>query len=141
MRYPLIVVCAWAMLQWTVVGALGVSDNMARCYPADTRRAVTDLRRVAGWNDFYDSYKRYSRCDAGRVAEEYSYALGRLLAREWKDVNLLLRLAVSDPAFKQFVLKHIDENVPEEESQVIIRNAREQCPSDGEWLCKAIVDY
>lgn len=115
-------------------------DN-PKCNPSDSRRAIDDLRHVAGWNAFNDAYKRYSQCDVGRVAEGYSYALGRLLAHEWKGVDLLLQLTASDPDFKQFVLRHIDENIPEEESQLIIRNAREQCPPGGEWLCKAIVDY
>lgn len=141
MRCLRAVACALVLLCGIARGISFAFVDNPKCNPSDSRRAIDDLRHVAGWNAFHDAYKRYWQCDAGRVAEGYSYALGRLLAQEWKSVDLLLRLTDSDPDFKQFVLKHIDENIPEEESQLIIRNAREQCPSGGEWLCKAIVDY
>lgn len=140
-RRLVMIACTFVTFCWVAGGFSAVFANKPQCYAGDIKRAVNALRYVANWDGFYDSYKRFGRCDRGQVAEEYSYALGRLLAHEWKRVDLLLQFASSDVDFKQFVLKHIDENVPEEESQVIIRNAREQCPPDGEWLCKAIVDY
>jgi hypothetical protein len=96
---------------------------------------------VQDWKAFYHLYKRVGGCDHGKLSQEYSYALSRLLAHHWGEVGSLLGLAAADKEFKEFVLRHIDEDMPEEESQAILRNSRQHCPPDGEWLCKAIVDY
>jgi hypothetical protein len=56
-------------------------------------------------------------------------------------VDVLIRLAAGDKGFQAFILRHIDENIPDEEGQLIVRNCREHPPRNGEWLCKAVVDY
>jgi len=118
--------------------------------PAETRRTCTtpeakqarlEAGRLQDWQSIYGSFKRFGGCDHGKVGEEYSYAVSRLLAHDWEHVDVLLQLAAKDREFKQFVLQHVDENFPEEEAQLIIRNSRQRCPIGGEWLCRAIVDY
>jgi len=105
------------------------------------KQAQREVRHIVDWDGLHNSFKRFGQCDSGHLEEEYSYTLGRLLARNWSQVDALLELADADPDFKRFILKHIDENIPEEQAQIITRNARNHCPEHGEWLCKAIVDY
>src|SRR5690348_2331868 len=111
------------------------------CTTAEARHARYEASHLEHWDKAYESFKRFGRCDQGQVAEEYSYAVGRLLAYDWNQVELLLHFSAEDQEFKEFVLRHIDENIPEEETQLIIRNAQQRCPSDGDWLSKSIVDY
>ena len=111
------------------------------CTPAEVKKARREVSRLQDWNAVYDSFKHFPRCDRGRLAEEYSYAVSRLLAHDWADLAILLSLAANDQSFKAFVLQHLDENIPEEEAQLIVRNSRQHCPTEGEWLCKAIADY
>lgn len=115
----------------------------AQQYPCGgrSRQIIGELKRVQDWDSFHNSFERFGSCDRARIAEEYSYSIGRLLSQHWADVDVLLRLAAGDKAFKAFILRHIDENIPEEEGQVIVRNCRERPPVNGEWLCKAVVDY
>jgi len=113
---------------------------------ADTCRArsryiISEIKKVQDWNAFHKSFERFGSCDRARIAEEFSYAIGRLLSQHWGDVDVLVRLATEDKAFKAFILRHIDENIPEEEGQLLVRNCREHPPVNGEWLCKAVVDY
>jgi hypothetical protein len=117
------------------------AEKTKTCSGDESIRARRDAARLKDWQGVLTSFRQFGICDSGRVAEEYSYAISRLLAHDWDHVGVLLELASSDPAFQQFVLRHINENFPEEEAQSIIRNAREHCPEDGKWLCKAIVDY
>ena len=129
-------------------GALGMllvtnsyADKAKTCRTDESVRARRDAAHVKDWNSILTSFRQFGMCDSGRVAEEYSYAISRLLAQDWDHVGVLLQLAGNNEAFKQFVLRHINENFPEEEAQSIVRNAREHCPENGKWLCKAIVDY
>ena len=127
-------------LAWTLATALpAVSANP--CASAESRRVRREVGHLQDWQSLYRSFKRLESCDRGNVAEEYSYAISRLLAHHWEQVDVLLGLAAEDLEFKQFVLRHIDENIPEEEAQRIVNNSRQRCPAEGEWLCRAIVDY
>lgn len=127
-----------------IVG-FGTRNNFAEkakaCSADEAARARRDAAHLKDWNNLLTSFRKFGTCDSGRVAEEYSYAISRLLAHDWDHVGVLLELAGNDEAFKQFVVRHINENFPEEEAQSIVRNAREHCPENGKWLCRAIVDY
>ena len=128
------------LLSLTMAIALpGESANT--CASSESRRARREAGHLQDWQSVYRSFKRFESCDRGNVAEEYSYAISRLLAHHWEQVDVLLGLAAEDLEFKQFVLRHIDENIPEEEAQLIVNNSRQRCPAEGEWLCRAIVDY
>jgi len=112
-----------------------------KCPSVEAKRARIEAGHLQDWNGVYNSFKRYGFCDSGEVAEEYSYTVSRLLAHHWNDIESLLRLAAGDEEFKNFILRHINEDIPEEEAQLIINNSRQHCPADGKWLCTAIVDY
>jgi hypothetical protein len=130
-------------LAWMVSTAIADSASESRkpCFPSEMKQARGEVSRIVDWEGLHNSFKRFGQCDSGRLEEEYSYTLGRLLAHDWNRVDALLELTETDPDFKRFILKHIDENIPEEEAQIITRNARNNCPQHGDWLCKAIVDY
>jgi hypothetical protein len=111
------------------------------CSGDKAKQAATDVEQLKDWNSVYRSFKRFEPCDEGTVAEQFSYSIGTLLAKEWSNLPSLLRLAALDPEFQQFVIRHIDENIPEEEAQRIVSNSRKRCPVGGEWLCKSVADY
>lgn len=117
------------------------AQSAKACAAAESKRARREAGHLEDWPSVYRSFKRFESCDRGNVAEEYSYAISRLLAHHWEQVDVLLGLAADDVEFKQFVLRHIDENIPEEEAQLIVNNSRQRCPAEGKWLCRAIVDY
>jgi len=115
----------------------------AQANPCTTRarHVINDLKSIQNWESFHSSFERFRSCDRARIAEEFSYTISRLLARHWDDVEELIRLSGEDKDFKSFILRHIDENIPEEEGQLIERNCREHPPAGGDWLCRAVVDY
>lgn len=117
-----------------------VSAQAVSCGP-QARHIMSELKKIEDWDTFHNSFERWGSCDRARIAEEFSYTISRLLTQHWGDVDVLVRLATDDKAFKAFILRHIDENIPDEEGQLIVRNCREHPPVNGEWLCKAVVDY
>ena len=117
------------------------AETSKKCSRSEATRARVETGGLEDWLSLYGSYKRFGHCDVGKLAEEYSYTISRLLAHHWDDVDVLLKLAAEHEEFKRFILHHINEDIPEEEAQRIINNSRQHCPTNGEWLCRAIVDY
>lgn len=133
----------WLCLLLILIVMLWECQVHAEAVPcsARARHIISELKRVQDWDAFHNSFERFGSCDKARIGEEFSYSIGRLLSQHWGDVDVLLRLAAEDKGFKAFVLRHIDENIPDEEGQLLVRNCREHPPVNGEWLCKAVVDY
>jgi ABC-type enterochelin transport system substrate-binding protein len=141
MQTKSLLLCSAALFISTLPVTNAHAESRKTCSAGEAKRARLEVAHLQDWKAVYSSFKRIGGCDVRAVAEEYSYAISRLLAHHWDDVGSLLSLASDDQTFKQFVLRHIDENVPEEEAQLIIANSRQHCPANGQWLCSAIVDY
>jgi hypothetical protein len=47
----------------------------------------------------------------------------------------------SDREFEQFVIRHIDESMTEDEANLIVNNARLHCPQGAKQFCNVIADY
>jgi hypothetical protein len=110
------------------------------CTEAEAQEAQKEADQLRDWDSMYRSFKRFSHCDEGEIAEAYSDSVGRLLARDWKDLDAFVRLT-SDQAFEEFVIRHIDETMSEDEAALVINNARLHCPPGAKRLCKSIADY
>jgi len=141
MRQTTLLVHSAAIFFIVLTVAYAGAETQKKCPSVEAKRARIEAGHLQDWDSVYSSFKRFGQCDSGKVAEEYSYAIGRLLAHHWDGVELLLNLAEGDEEFKEFILRHINEDIPEEEAQLIINNSRQRCPADGKWLCRAIVDY
>ncbi len=90
------------------------------------------------WKAFYRLFKRLGHCDDGAMAENFSDRVVKLLAEDWKNLDDLRILAVSDKSFQRFVLSHIDATVDADELRKVIGNAQQHCPSKAKRLCRLI---
>jgi len=108
------------------------------CTKEEAFQAENDTDNLKDWESVYRSFKRFSHCDNGAIAEGYSVAVGRLLADYWKQFKRLQTLCLKNKEFRRFVIKHIDETLSVEVLQKIIDNARLHCPSNARQLCKNI---
>jgi len=111
------------------------------CSTLEASQAEREADELEDWNSVYLSFKRFGHCDEGTISEKYSASVSRLLIHDWNNLDALLRLAASDKDFEQFVIRHIDETMSEDEAAQVIDNARLHCPAEAQWLCKSIVDY
>jgi len=110
------------------------------CTEAEVKEAQKEADQLTDWDSVYRSFKRFAHCDEGGIAEEYSDSVGRLLARDWKHLNTFVRLS-ADQDFEQFVIRHVDETMSEDEAALVINNARLHCPPGAKRLCQSIADY
>ncbi len=108
------------------------------CTKQEAMQAEEDTDHLNSWNAVYQSFKRFSQCDAGAIAEGYSDAVGKLLADNWNQFPDLVKLATSDQRFQIFVVHHLDETVPADTLKKAAQNAKSRCPANAAGLCKHI---
>jgi hypothetical protein len=76
--------------------------------------------------------------DDGAVAEALSGTVGDLLADKWATLPDLQQIIDRRPAFRQFVVRHIDITIPARQLDAIEQNAAVRCPRGAESLCQAV---
>jgi hypothetical protein len=111
------------------------------CTEVEAEQAQREADQIKDWDSLYSSFKRFAHCDEGAIGEQYSDSVSRLLVHDWKHLDALLRLTESDRGFEQFVIRHIDETMSEDEAALVISNARLHCPPEARRLCRSITDY
>jgi hypothetical protein len=118
--------------------AFAANPTKKQCTKQEAIQAENGLDSLKNWDDVYRSYRTFSHCDDGSIAEGYSDVVTRLLADDWKHFPRLVALANANKPFREFVLKHIDETVSDTVRSKISDNARSRCPRGGQALCDSI---
>ena len=134
------------MSVWILVFTLALSSTAFAAEPAEKQctkqeaiQAESGLDSLNSWDAVYHSYRTFSHCDDGSVAEGYSDVVTRLLADDWKHFPRLVALTNTNKPFRDFVLKHIDETVSDTVRSKIADNSRSRCPKGSQSLCRSIV--
>lgn len=108
------------------------------CTDEQAIQADKEVDSLYDWDRVYGSFRKFSQCDDGAIAEGYSDSVTKLLANKWSAFGRLLTLARTDKSFQKFVLRHINETVPDTILAKIASNARSECPSGAQTLCRLI---
>jgi hypothetical protein len=140
MRLTFMLICH-TILVFAFLATDAAAATHETCTARDAREATSKVGQQKDWGGVYRSFKRFRHCDDGDISEEYSYAIGHLLAHHWDRLADLIRITASDREFAEFVVFHIDENIWEGDAQLIVSNAHSRCPREAKWLCRSIVDY
>jgi hypothetical protein len=120
------------------VAATAFAQGQGICTHEDAIQAEKTLDSLSDWCHVYESFKHYSHCDDGAIAEGYSDKIASLLATHWDAAEELFHLWRAHPQFGRFVLAHVDELMSSEQAKNIIRNARERCPPDSKEYCESL---
>lgn len=110
------------------------------CTKEEAINAENESTSLKDWDSVYVSFKRYKHCDDGAIGEGYSDTIGRLLAHDWNHIHNLSRLTLKDKQFEAFIIKHIDETVPNNTLEQIYKNAKNNCPSKLKRICELIIN-
>lgn len=108
------------------------------CDNAMASRAEDEVDYLKTWEQIYDSFKRYSACDDGAIAEGYSDAVVKVLAHRWDQLPKLRTLVDRDSRFREFVFMHIDATTGEGDLDRVVANASRHCPQGDGQLCSTI---
>jgi hypothetical protein len=108
------------------------------CTWEDAKSAEAIAATAKTWKQLHQQFERYGHCDDGAIGEGFSEAVTRLLAEQWGSLRSLEAIGASNPAFRKFVMRHIDTTVPTERLSRIAKNAVTRCPSRLKVLCNDI---
>src|SRR5579863_8362778 len=119
---------------------VGVALGQKRpCSQDEAVRAETATDKLKTWSPVYRFYREFSHCDDGSIGEGISDAVAKLLANRWDRFGEFVKLASSDKAFGEFVLRHVDETIDwVRDAPKIHENASRGCPSNSARLCKVL---
>jgi hypothetical protein len=109
------------------------------CLPRDAEAADAAVDELDSWIKIASTFKKYGHCDAGSIAEGNSEAVARLLVDHWSTLPMLASRARRDPAFKRFVLRHIDTTLDTNDLGKIKAFASSQCPKGAAALCSELL--
>lgn len=115
------------------------ANSLKICSSEDAKKAEELAGVATNWGDLYDLYRNYHQCDDGAIAEGFSESVTILLSRSWDQVDKLNYIVQKDNNFGLFVLKHIDETVPEGRIHEIADSATNRCASNAKILCAKIL--
>jgi hypothetical protein len=90
------------------------------------------------WDNLYHLFKQFGDCDDGSIGEGFSEDVAKLFSKHWVQLDTLSRLSALNGAFEQFVLRHIDATLSDDELKTIASNAKLHCPSGEKRLCRLV---
>jgi hypothetical protein len=108
------------------------------CTREEAMAAEDIAPRLPGWKQIYGAFERFSHCDDGAIAEGFTESVVRLLATHWETLPQVASLESKNPAFRTFVLRHINDTADTSDLKRIADLARTQCPKGHSVLCSAI---
>ena len=91
------------------------------------------------WDSLHRLFKKFGACDDGAAGEAFSEDVARLFTKQWTHLDRLSRLAASDKTFEEFVLRHIDATLDENDLLSIFDNAKSQCPAGQQRICGLVL--
>jgi hypothetical protein len=108
------------------------------CAREEAMAAEDSAARLTDWKQIYGAFERFSHCDDGAIAEGFTESVVHLLATHWETLPQVASFESRNAAFRNFVLRHINDTADTSELKRIARLARTQCPSGHSVLCSAI---
>ena len=123
-----------------VAGILATSArarSQRNCDKKLERRSL-DQPEPKDWGRLYHLFKQFGVCDDGAITERFSEDVAQLFSKQWTHLDTLSRLAAVDKAFEQFVLRHIDTTLDENELLVIAENSKWRCRAGENRICSLV---
>ena len=102
-------------------------------------QALATASALDTWPEILASFRKYAHCDDGAIAEGYSASVVAMLADRWNQVAELDKALSTEPSFRAFVLRHINETAGRDEFNRLVANAAVRCPPQSVQTCEALL--
>ena len=119
-------------------GLLSASAWGKDCTREDAIAAESIPYYIESWRKMHEAFDYYGHCDDGSIAEAFSDSIVRLLASRWERLPEFDREQRKAPAFRAFVLRHIDATAATEDIDRVELLATRKCPKGFSALCHQI---
>lgn len=110
------------------------------CSREEAMKAESEAATRNSWPELFHSFEKYAKCDDAAIGEGYSNSVGVLLSEHWDMFSEFRALSKDHSKFRKFVIRHVDQTIPEATLDAIAENARQRCPSGASKECDCILD-
>jgi len=93
---------------------------------------------IESWHKMREAFDHFGYCEDGSIAEAFSDAIVRLFASHWERLPEFASESRNAPAFKAFVLRHIDATAAAKDLNHVQFLATRKCPIGSSALCGQI---
>ncbi len=128
---------SWLWLVAIFCSSTSLGDTRV-CTAEEAHKAEAVAAVARSWKQLHLQFLQHAHCDDGAIAEGFSESITLLLADHWETIRQIEPMIASDPAFRKFIIRHIDETIPADRLQRIARNTSNQCPQNLNNLCQDI---
>ena len=120
--------------------SIPVADAQAKpCSREQAMQALATASVLNTWPEVLASFRKFGHCDNGAISEGYSVSVVAMLADRWNQVAELDKALSTEPTFRAFVLRHIDETAGRDEFNRLVANAAVRCPPQSVPTCEAVL--
>jgi hypothetical protein len=116
------------------------AGQVRQCSRDQAKKAEATAASLVTWGAILESFRQFGHCDDGAIAEGYSTSVVGMLADRWAQVGDLDRALSTEPQFRTFVLRHINETAGQHEFNRLVANAAVRCPIESTATCQAVLD-
>jgi len=129
----------WIEVALLLAALFGADVSRAECPESDICcHAGQAAIEASDWETLHRIVQEAPQCDDGWIAETYSERVSILLTENWSLLSQLHQISASHPEFLTFVLRHMDESVPEERWARVRELATNSCPIEQRDLCAVL---
>ncbi len=96
------------------------------------------IPKVSYWDELYEIYLEFNRCDDGWMAEGFSDKVTQLLVSQWDSILTCHKYTQSELSFREFLLNHIDPTCDTDLLMIIESNSRLKCDKGMSAFCEEI---
>lgn len=127
--------CLVVLTQAPAAVAKDKECTQLEAYAAET---VTDY--LDSWQNVHAFFKQFRHCYDGAIAEGAEDKIQLLWSKQWEKLPTMITLTRNDAEFKSFLWQVLEsEAFPQDEFSVVVRNARQHCPSGAAEFCRAVL--
>lgn len=116
-----------------------ISGEIRVCSKQESQNAENITSKLATWASLYSAFEKYGHCDDGAIGEGFSESISLLLSDKWNRFDRFAKYANKNQIFREFVIKHIDETLPEDRLNKIKLNASKNCKAEFRETCFELI--
>jgi hypothetical protein len=120
---------------WTNLALAGAGNACGQRIGFEAEDSISKLK---DWDSVFNSFKQYADCDDGALAEGYTESVVHLLASKWSTLQRASILSTRDPAFREFILRHINASADTDELRQIKNLSHNKCAKHLSGFCGSI---
>lgn len=134
------IIIASIIVSVCLIGFGAAKASEQQCSDEDISAAKSSALDLTNWEMVYIYFTKYHDCADASIMENATDSIQDLWVNHWPEIQKMIHYTSRDRAFKDFIWQRIgDDSFVEEEFDIFVQNAKENCPLNALEFCRAVV--